>query len=102
MVIVVEVGMVEGLLNWNMEFTVGVKLVLEVGGVSKRKDCEVEVVVLVMLFRVLVILFILKLNVGFGVEFADVLVVVIEVIVEAVLVWLMNRGAFVVVVGVVV
>lgn len=102
MVTVVEAGMAEGLPNWNMEPTAGVKLAPEAGGVPKRKDCEVEVVVLVMLLRVLVTLLTPKPNAGFGAESADVLAVVTEATVEAALAWPMNRGALVVVAGVVV
>ena len=95
----VEIGMVGGLPNWNMEPTAGVKLASEAGGVPKRKGWEVATVVLVMVLRVLVMLLTQKLNVGFRAESVEVLAVVTEAAAGVALAWLLKRGVLVVVAG---
>lgn len=85
-----------------MEPMAGVKLAPAAGGFPKRKGWEVEVVVLVMLFMVLVTLLTPEPKVGFGAESAEVLAVVAEATVEVALAWPVKRGAFVVVAAVVV
>lgn len=103
-VTVVEAGMAEGLPNWNMEPMAGVKLALEAGGVPKRKGWEVEVLVPVTLFTVLVTLFTPKPKAGFEAESVEVeaTAVVTEAAVEVAMACPVKRGASVVVAGVVV
>lgn len=100
-VVVVEVGMAVSLPNWNMGPMVGLKLAPEEEEFPKRKGWEVEVVVLVMPFMVLVTLLTPKPKAGFEAESAEVLGVVTEATVEVALAWPVKRGAPVVVAGVV-
>lgn len=82
LVMAVVAGTAGDLLNWKMEVTAGVKLAAEAGGAPKRKGCEVEAEVLVMLLRVLAALFTPKLKGSFKVESVEVLAVVTEATVE--------------------